>query len=169
MEQAARRTHTFALHARWAAGERVGEVALSGGQSAAISIPAAFGGNRPGTNPEELLLAAALSCYLMTLARILEQRQLGTPVHEGQIVGEVSRTREGLHLDRIRLRPVVDASPAGIDREQLLQALHDAEDACFIAQVLRPVVPYSLEPLFVAATEGGLGAGAPPAAGRETT
>lgn len=37
-----------------------------------ISVPAEFGGQGIGTNPEELILAASASCFLITLAAILQ-------------------------------------------------------------------------------------------------
>ena len=142
-----RRAHVFEVYGRWSADTQIGEIGLGGPQTAAISVPEAFGGTKPGTNPEELLLASALSCYLMTLSRLLSQRNLARLRVEASIVGEVSRTREGLHFDGIRLRPVVHG--AGGDpsqRHEIERALLDAEDACFIARTLRPCIPYALEP-----------------------
>lgn len=128
--------HVFEVSGRWSAEAGTGEIGLGGPQSAAISVPAAFGGSRPGTNPEELLLASALSCY-------------GALRVEATIIGEVSRTPGGLHFDRIRLRPVIrgaGADPA--EREAVARALAAAEEACFIARTLRAVIPYTLEPRF---------------------
>lgn len=145
----ARRTHVFEVSGRWRSDPGSGEVGLSGPQAAAIAVPRAFGGTQAGTNPEELLLASALSCYLMTLARVLAQRGMGALAVDATIVGEVSRTAEGLHFDRIRLRPVVHgAGPHAATRPEIEQALRDAEDACFIARTLRPLIPYALEPRF---------------------
>ena len=141
--------HVFEVSGRWSAEAGTGEIGLGGPQSAAISVPAAFGGSRPGTNPEELLLASALSCYLMTLARVLSRRSLGAVRVEATIVGEVSRTPDGLHFDRIHLRPVIRGAGAdGAEREAVGRALAEAEDACFIARTLRAVIPYTLEPRF---------------------
>jgi len=143
------RTHVFEVHGRWLGEERSGEIGLGGAQTATISVPEAFGGNRPGTNPEELLLASALACYLMTLSRTLLRRDLGALQVEAAITGEVSRTPEGLHFDRIRLRPVVHGAHADpAHRRRIEEALLEAEDACFIARTLRPVIPYTLEPRF---------------------
>ncbi len=144
------RTHVFEVSGRWSAQERSGEIGLGGPQTASISVPEAFGGNRPGTNPEELLLASALSCYLMTLSHLLIGRNLGALRVEATIVGEVSRTPGGLHFDRIRLRPVVNGAGADpAERRRIEDTLLEAEDACFIARTLRPVIPYTLEPRFM--------------------
>ncbi len=143
------RTLVFEVHGRWSAESQTGEMGLGGAQTAAIAVPEAFGGTRPGTNPEELLLASALSCYLMTLARVWTRRGLGAPRVEATIVGEVRRTAEGLHFERIRLRPVVHGVGADLeDRRRMEDALREAEETCFIARTLRPVIPYALEPRF---------------------
>lgn len=141
------RTHSFEVYGRWSADGQRGEVGLGGPQTTTITVPKAFGGSLPGTNPEELLLASALSCYLMTLSRTLAGMDLGDLSVEATIVGEVSRTPQGLHFDRIRLRPVVrGAGPDPARRNTIEKALLTAEDACFIARTLRPVIPYALEP-----------------------
>ncbi len=143
------RTHIFKVHGRWSGEERSGEVGLGGAQTTTISVPAAFGGNRPGTNPEELLLASALACYLMTLSRTLLRRDLSALQVGAEITGEVSRTREGLRFDRILLCPVVHGAAADpAYRQRVENALLEAENDCFIARTLRPVIPYTLEPRF---------------------
>ena len=63
-------TSTFRASGTWSAGARRGTAALDGSQQVAISVPAEFGGSEPGTNPEQLLLASALSCYMMGLGRL---------------------------------------------------------------------------------------------------
>lgn len=141
---------TFEVYGRWSATDGIGSVGLSGPQTAEISVPAAFGGSKPGTNPEELLLASALSCYLMTLGRLLQRRGMATLRVEASIAGEVGRTPAGLHFEAIRLRPVVHLGGGGdAARQGAALALADAEEACFIARTLRPVIPYHLEPQFV--------------------
>lgn len=145
----ASRTHTFEVQGQWSGPERRGKVGLGGEQAVVISVPVPFGGNVPGTNPEELLLASALSCYMMTLARVLAGRGLDGRVVDATIIGEVRRTSTGLHFDCIRLRPLVRMD--GLDetgRRWVEEALRNAEDACFIAQTLRPVIPYHLEPIY---------------------
>lgn len=143
------RLHVFEVQGVWSGEGRRGELGLSGPQTVVVGVPAAFGGTVPATNPEELLLASALTCYLITLSRTLAQRQLHHLRVEATIVGEVSRRPEGLHFERIRLRPLVrGAGEEGEGRERILAALREAEDACFIARTLRPVIPYTLEPAF---------------------
>jgi peroxiredoxin-like protein len=142
-----RRSHAFAVRGRWSRERGQGEVELGGDQATTISVPEVFGGSHPGTNPEELLLASAVACYLMTLGRVLTRRGLEADV-EARAEGEVSRGPDGLRFERIRLEPRVRGVPPE-RRAEVLDALHEAEGACFIARTLRPVIPYALEPVFV--------------------
>src|SRR5699024_12691389 len=65
--------HQFKVTTKWADGrESVGK--LSGDiLDEQISIPAGLGGNRTGTNPDELLVSAASSCYIIYFAPVLER------------------------------------------------------------------------------------------------
>ena len=65
--------HDFKVQTKWRGGrEEVGPV---NGDiiSEQISIPAPLGGNGVGTNPDELLVSAASSCYIISLAATLER------------------------------------------------------------------------------------------------
>ncbi len=143
--------HTFEVYGQWSGAARRGEIGLGGPQTVTITLPQAFGGTEPGTNPEELLLGAALSCYIMTLARVLARRGFGALHVETVIVGQISRTSAGPRFERIILRPVVHGAPdEASERERIEDALLEAEEACFIARTLRPAIPYVLEPRFAA-------------------
>lgn len=65
--------HQFKVTTKWEDGrESVGK--LSGDiLNEQISIPAGLGGNGTGTNPDELLVSAASSCYIISLAAVLER------------------------------------------------------------------------------------------------
>lgn len=141
-------TSTFRASGTWSAGARRGTAALDGSQQVAISVPAEFGGSEPGTNPEQLLLASALSCYMMGLGRLCARAGFPAEPLQVAILGEVSRTPQGLHFDRIRLQPSFQAPGTAAQRQQLTQLASEAEEACFIARTLRPVIPYELEVLF---------------------
>ena len=64
--------HDFKVQTKWRGGREVGTV---NGDiiSEQISIPAPLGGNGVGTNPDELLVSAASSCYIISLAATLER------------------------------------------------------------------------------------------------
>ncbi|NLK09968.1 MAG: peroxiredoxin, partial [Staphylococcus equorum] len=65
--------HEFKVNTQWSGGrEAVGQ--LNGDVlDEQISIPSGLGGNGTGTNPDELLVSAASSCYIISLAAVLER------------------------------------------------------------------------------------------------
>ena len=68
--------HHFELKGTWRGGLfGKGQVGC-GNLASEISVPTELKGPGMGTNPEELLLGASAACYLITLAAILERRQL---------------------------------------------------------------------------------------------
>jgi osmotically inducible protein OsmC len=140
---------TFSCEGTWSAAVRRGAVRVDGDQSVAVSVPAQFGGSEPGTNPEQLLLASALTCYMMGLGRLCATAGLPAEPVSVAVAGEVSRTSEGLHFDRIRLRPRFRAPATDAERQRLVQLAEQAEAACFIARTLRPVIAYALEVEFL--------------------
>ena len=68
--------HTFTLNIDWPGGRNaVGELVAERLQTK-ISIPSEMDGPGIGTNPDEMLLGAAATCYLITLAAMLERSEI---------------------------------------------------------------------------------------------
>ena len=68
--------HTFSMDLTWANG-RNGTGHLQASQlTSDISIPQEMDGPGIGTNPDEMLLGAAATCYLITLAALLENAKV---------------------------------------------------------------------------------------------
>lgn len=118
------------------------------GLEARISIPGKLEGPGIGTNPEELLISAAMTCYMITLAAILEKRNIPiaslTLESEGILTVENGNLgfRQIIHRPRILLLT---------DHEKAIQtanlAAHRAEQVCMITKALRGNVDISVEPV----------------------
>lgn len=68
--------HTFTLKIDWPGGRNaVGDLKTERLHTQ-ISIPPEMDGPGIGTNPDEMLLGAAATCYLITLAAMLERSQI---------------------------------------------------------------------------------------------
>ena len=68
--------HSFHLKADWPGLRNdVGEIE-SGNLKAQISIPPEMDGPGVGTNPDEMLLGAAATCYIITLAAMMQRSNL---------------------------------------------------------------------------------------------
>ncbi|MFY9825428.1 MAG: OsmC family protein [Thermoanaerobaculia bacterium] len=117
------------------------------GDHGQFSIPAELGGRGAGTNPEELLAAAAATCYLITLAINLKMH--GIAVQGLRITTRAVFDVSAAPIVReIRHFPTVEISEAERERriETLAKCIADAEAACMVANALRGNVQTSVEP-----------------------
>lgn len=102
---------------------------------APVAIPNELGGTGEGADPKTLLVSSAATCYLMTLVAILQNRKL--PVSDLTLVSEGTDPKQADftigHQIRVSLTP--ETTQEQID--QALSALHQADKACVIGNVLK--------------------------------
>jgi peroxiredoxin-like protein len=111
-----------------------------------VSIPKELNGPGIGTNPEELIVGAAATCYLITLAAILERRKL--KVTQLELSSVVTMTAEGAHkltglVHRPRIRLSVDSTDQ--DLATARDATERAEKACMVSNAVRGNLPITVE------------------------
>lgn len=144
--------HHFHLQATWNGG-RLGDGTISAGNlQAPISIPQVMGGPGIGTNPDEMLVGAAATCYLITLAAMLENRRL--PLHELTLSSEGIVSQAGsLKFEKIIHRPrVILASEATEQQITTAEtACHRADQHCMISKALHGNVEIIIEPTVIRA------------------
>jgi peroxiredoxin-like protein len=140
--------HSFFMEATWQGG-RLGTGELKGkGLQANMSVPAELGGPGTGTNPEELLIGAAMNCYIITLAAILEKRELQVQSLSCRSEGVVTVEGGRQTFSKIIHRPTVVLAQADEKAlETVNQAAHRAEQACMISKSLRGNVEITVEPV----------------------
>jgi peroxiredoxin-like protein len=138
---------TFTVHGVWH-GDRLGEGNIEAdGINTAVSLPKEMGGPGVGSNPEELLIAAATNCYMITLAAILSRRNVPYEKFEVKSVGHVSSDGKKLKFEQIVHKPVIVLQSSDSElRAQVEELTHRAEKACFISQTLRGNVEIAVEP-----------------------
>jgi peroxiredoxin-like protein len=142
--------HHFHLKARWSGGRNgTGEIE-AGNLKAAISVPKEMNGPGIGTNPDEMLIGAAATCYLITLAAIFERRNLPVKSLSLETEGIVFYDKRPC-FEKIIHRPYVTvAADAGEEEwEMIRHATEQAEKACMISQALRGNVELEVEPILV--------------------
>lgn len=117
-------------------GEVTGEGTITGGKlSTNIAIPESLGGSGNGTDPKELLVSSAATCYLTTLVSILQNRKV--PVEEQTMQSDVE-IGEDKSITIIHYPQVTLASNASSDdKENAEKAMHGADNACFIGKLLK--------------------------------
>jgi peroxiredoxin-like protein len=138
--------HHFHFSATWPGGRNSVSTIRSGQLETQVSIATGMGGPGIGTNPDEMLLAAAATCYLMTLAAMLERAHL--PVLSLLLESDITVVVDNgtYRCSRIVHRPAVtlgaDASAAQTERLEHLVTL--AEQRCMVSNALRGNVEISV-------------------------
>lgn len=147
--------HVFRLTAQWDGGRNSSGTIESGELKTAISIPEPMGGPGIGTNPDEMLLGAASTCYIITLAAMLERSSIAVQSLTLESDGIVDVTNHIFTYKSITHRPLLVLA-AGQDEEVRAKAellAHKAESSCMITRALQGNVEVSAEPTVVVAEQ----------------
>ncbi len=139
---------SFIVKGTWT-GNRNGEGTITtDGLQIAVSAPKQLDGPGIGANPEELLIAAATNCYMLTLAAILSNREIEYTHLEVDTEGTVCKDGKRLVFEKIVHNLVIFVEQADDElQEKLIQLAHRAEKACFISQTLKGNVEVTVEPV----------------------
>jgi len=105
--------------------------------------PLDFDGPGDAWSPEQLLLAAVASCFLLTFRSVAQASRLEFVSLSVDAEGVVDRVNGVTRFTEIVLRPRV-ALPAGADLVRVQRALEKAERACLVSASLD--TPIRLEP-----------------------
>ncbi|USK34598.1 OsmC family protein [Bacillus sp. F19] len=139
--------HSFHLKAHWPGLRNgVGEIE-SGNLKTQVSIPPEMEGPGVGTNPDEMLLGAAATCYIITLAAMMERSRLEKEDLTMTSEGIVDVTKGVITYKKIIHRPVIVLkSTATVNDEELARKLAErAESSCMISRAIKGNVEMGLE------------------------
>lgn len=139
--------HTFYLKAEWPGLRNdVGTIETKNLQTQ-VSIPPEMDGPGVGTNPDEMLLGAAATCYIITLAAMMERSKLPKVSLSMDSEGIVDVTNGVITYKKIIHRPkIVLISNASIKDLSLAQRLAEkAESSCMISRALKGNVEIELQ------------------------
>ncbi|ELK48972.1 OsmC family protein [Halobacillus sp. ACCC02827] len=139
--------HHFYLKAEWPGGRNeVGHID-AGNLKTKISIPASMDGPEVGTNPDEMLLGAASTCYIISLAAMIERADLPLQEMDMDSEGIVDVTNGVFTYKTIIHRPRV-VLKSGSDEKQLSKLnrlVEKAEKSCMISRAIEGNVELRLE------------------------
>ena len=109
--------HIFHLKANWPGLRNdVGEIE-AGNLKTKISIPSEMDGPGVGTNPDEMLLGAAATCYIITLAAMMERSHLQKEALMMESEGIVDVTNGVFTYKKIIHRPKIVLKPGASEKE----------------------------------------------------
>jgi peroxiredoxin-like protein len=139
--------HHFHLKADWPGGRNSEGYIDAGNLKTKISIPTEMDGPGVGTNPDEMLLGAAATCYVITLAAMIERAHLPLKEMSLESEGIVDVTNGVFTYKKIIHKPTVALKEGATEKEyELLKKLvHKAEKSCMISRALEGNVELELE------------------------
>jgi peroxiredoxin-like protein len=138
--------HRFHLHANWPGLRNdVGEIE-AGNLKTKVSIPPEMDGPGVGTNPDEMLLGAAATCYIITLAAMMERSKLQKENLTMESEGIVDVTRGVITYKKIIHRPLIELKSDAMEKDiELAHTLaKKAESSCMISRAIQGNVEIEL-------------------------
>ncbi|MBS4217964.1 OsmC family protein [Bacillus sp. FJAT-49711] len=136
--------HSFLLNADWPGGRNSVGTIDAGNLKTEVSIPPEMDGPGVGTNPDEMLLGAAATCYIITLAAMLERASIRVSKLTMESEGIVEVEKGVITYKTIIHRPTVNL--ANDEQIELAQKLAEkAEKSCMISRALKGNVEIKLE------------------------
>ncbi len=115
-----------------------------------LSADPSFAGDSALHNPEQLLLAAASSCQLLSFLALAANAGIDVVHYEDDAEAVMPVTTERMRITRLILRPHI-AVAAGTDLTQVADLVTAAHEGCYIANTLSAEV--SVEPAIEQADE----------------
>jgi organic hydroperoxide reductase OsmC/OhrA len=120
----------------WTEGRR-GRVAAGGLDPITVSPPPEFDGEEGLWNPEQLLLASANSCLLVTFVAIALKMRVPWASYRSRATAELSRGPDGrFAITRIDYYPEIEV-PTPDDVPRASKAIERAEASCLISNSLK--------------------------------
>ncbi|WP_026570846.1 MULTISPECIES: OsmC family protein [Sediminibacillus] len=141
-------THSFHLKADWPGGRNTVGRIEAGNLKTEISIPPEMDGPGVGTNPDEMLLGAAATCYIITLGAMIERAGLPLEHMDLNSEGIVDVTKGVFTYKKIIHRPSVVLKQGSSETElsKTKQLVEKAEQSCMISRAVMGNVELQLEP-----------------------
>ena len=136
--------HSFHLSANWPGLRNDVGTIQTANLHTEISIPPEMDGPGIGTNPDEMLLGAAATCYIITLAAMLERSKIDKESLTMTSEGIVDITNGVITYKKIIHRPYLILSSQE-DEATALKLAHKAESSCMISRALKGNVEIELE------------------------
>jgi organic hydroperoxide reductase OsmC/OhrA len=107
-----------------------------------LSSDTAFRGDPARLNPEQLLVAAASSCQLLSFLAVAAKARIDVVNYTDDAEAVMPEDSRPMQITSITLHPVITlgAGSAGVTDERLAQLVETAHRECFISNSLRSEV-----------------------------
>ncbi|PEZ84065.1 OsmC family protein [Bacillus sp. AFS017274] len=138
--------HHFHLTAEWPGGRNDIGTIHSGNLQTQISIPTGMEGPGVGTNPDEMLLGAASTCYIITFAALLERAHIEKASLSMQSEALVDVTNGVFTYKKIIHCPALVLVPGTSEKviKKARKLAEKAETSCMISRAIKGNVAVEL-------------------------
>jgi peroxiredoxin-like protein len=138
--------HFFHLTANWPGLRNDIGTIDAGNLKTEVSIPPEMDGPGIGTNPDEMLLGAAATCYIITLAAMMERSNLEKEALTMESVGVVDVTSGVITYKKIIHKPHIVLKEDATEKEKslALRLAEKAETSCMISRAIQGNVEVEL-------------------------
>ncbi|WOV88925.1 OsmC family protein [Sporosarcina oncorhynchi] len=143
--------HEFHLHANWPGLRNdVGSIEMKNLKTK-VSIPPEMDGPGIGTNPDEMLLGAAATCYIITLAAMMERSNLKKSDLQMESLGIVDVTNGVITYKKIIHKPTIMLAENASEKDFMLakKLVEKAESSCMISRALQGNVEVQVKELIL--------------------
>lgn len=143
--------HHFHLTANWPGLRNdIGDIETKN-MKTAISIPKEMDGPGIGTNPDEMLLGAAATCFIITLAAMMERSRLDKSDLTLKSEGIVDVTKGIITYKKIIHKPLITLKKDATEKELNLarKLAEKAEASCMITRAIKGNVEVELQAVVV--------------------
>jgi lipoyl-dependent peroxiredoxin len=140
-QQRGKRTMKRFGSTRWNGGLREGKGAVSTESRALENYPYSFltrYGDKPGTNPEELLGAAHAACFTMSFVRMLEMANFVPEQVDSKSDVVIEKDGDGFSITSVHL--TVTAKIPGIDRDTFQSIASKAKAWCPVSKLMNAAI-----------------------------
>lgn len=128
--------HLFNAHIDWVGGRNsIGDL-QAGALNEKISIPKTMDGPGVGTNPDEMLLGAASTCYSITLAAMLERNDILLEHLKVDAKGVVDVTKGTFTYEKITYHVAMKLTKES-DEVKAIKLAKRAESSCMISRAIQ--------------------------------
>lgn len=139
--------HTFQMNLDWDGGRNDVGTLEAERLKTQISIPPEMDGPGVGTNPDEMLLGAAATCYIITLAAMLGRSDLSHRGIDLAAEGIVDVTEGVFTYETIRYETTIRVPETMSDRDltRVERIAVKAKENCMISRALAGNVSFELQ------------------------
>jgi organic hydroperoxide reductase OsmC/OhrA len=138
------RAHRYRTSCEWAGSTAEGYEAYDRAHEArcppadgalALSSDPAFRGDPARMNPEQLLLASATSCQLLSFLAVAARARVAVTAYRDDAEADMPEEPKPMRITAIRLRPRITVAP-GTDIDRVHRLVAVAHRECFVANAL---------------------------------